>query len=174
MTGLYLGKRDDLTKAVESFNTLQMTEIAAAEKVVREATQKAANERLEMERARFQGRLNAMEVIRQAAEQAKQGVANADLRIKQLELEASIDDIPDSNECLNVFVPSRVLHSPDCGEAGIGGSGDREACTGAEGVNPDNPDFALITFGDQSRLMMRCRADKRILNSQLEQIEALE
>jgi hypothetical protein len=173
MTALYLGKRDDLAQSIEQCNTDKMTSIAEAERITREAVQRAADERIEQATTMAANAANARDAATQKSQSANMDALRANQRVRELELEASIDEIPDSSECLIVFLPSGVLHPEDCGEAGIGGSGSGEVCAGAEGINRDNPAFATITFGDSVKLWNQDRAGLVACNARLSAIREL-
>ncbi len=175
MTALYLGKRDDLATEIEAANTRVMASVAEAEKITREAIEKAADDRIAQTAALALSAQKARDEANEKAEAANMDALKAGQRIRELELEASIDDIPDSSECLNVFVPGRVLYPEACGETGTNpDTGANGVCASAEGINPDNPAFALVTYGDSMKLWLQDRAGLTTCNGQLKAIESLE
>jgi len=173
MTGLYLDKRDDLASSIEKCNTDKLASIAEAERITRDVTQRAADERVAAAEAMAAAESKAKDEATEIAHNASTEALKAGQRIRELELEASIDDIPDSNECLNVFVPSRVLYPGDCGETGASGSGEAGACGSSEGVNQTDPAFAIVTYGDSMKLWLQDRAGLTACNGQLGAIESL-
>jgi hypothetical protein len=148
----------------------EKAETRAIENCEREKAEFAADAESEAQRAlnnahaRELAERDRMVVIAQSAVAGSREVArdlrdqNEQLegRVYQLELEASIDDIPDSQEALNVFIPADalvgVLHAGEPpGAANCGGPGPGTVCADSAGVDGGNEtagDFAPITFGD--------------------------
>ena len=173
--GLWLHTRDQLASSVVQCNADKLQSVAQAEQSTRLLVQQTAAERI----AQMAGRLQATElalasyaeVIRQAAQKNKADEA----RIHELELEAfDEDELPDSAACLNVYLPARVLYTGNCGETGTGGNHQGKICAGSEVLNPTDPSFASITYGDAMRLWSRDRRTIRTLNEQLKQLESLQ
>ena len=178
MTALYLGKRDDLASAIEQCNTDKMASIAEAERLTRETIERVNAERIAQLQAIAMSETQARQVAEGIAENAIAGTAEVEQRNRELQLEVfNAELIPDSAECLNVFVPARMLHAEDCGETSdSGGSGANTVCEGASGINETDPfaeDFANITYGDMSILWGRDRDSLQICNGQLFAIESL-
>lgn len=122
------------------------------------------------------------EIAEAAARAAKQGSAARDETITRMMLEASIDDIPDSKECLNVFAPESSVdrlrvRATDCDEIGFStGPGADQACASAERIDAGDPasgDFSNVTYGDTLKLWGKDRDTIEILNGRLRAISAL-
>lgn len=171
---LWLESREDLAAAIVQCNADKLAAVVEAEQITREALQSASDARIAELEERHRQTENALLTARDTAEDAAAEVASSEVRIRELELEASIDDIPDSTECLNVFIPSRVLHSGDRGEAGAGGGADGEAGADPGILNPADPSFSTVTFGDGMKLWQQDRGIIHTLNGQLAAIEALQ
>lgn len=182
MTGLYLDKRDDFASAVANCNASKLESIAIAERQTREVLSFAH----EREKLEWIARTKAADLARDMAEkraaEAVETTANREEKIRQLSLEASTDEIPDSKECLNVFVP-RVgldwvqLYTGNCGEASAGGSTrPDEVCSDTREVTGEDSsyrDLSDITFSDSLILWGRDRDTVQILNGRLTAIESL-
>ena len=117
--------------------------------------------------------MQARQVAQEVAEAAQTEVGEHADRIRTLELEANVDDIPDSNDCLIVFAPRRVLPAENCGEAGAGGDRAGRNCVDSEGSDGAASPFSNITYADAMRIWGRDRAIIRVLNGQLAAIETL-
>lgn len=102
MTGLYLGKRDDLAQAIEQCNTAIVQAVADAEKVVREATVRAYSERLAKEAQRADREAKAREIA-----QAEAQAANA----RPAKVRTVLKEVASANACLDTDMPAAVLDS---------------------------------------------------------------
>ena len=170
----WLGAKEDLAAEVERCNSDKLSAIAEAENITRLAERKAAQQRLAQVEQVAEKEKQAREIAEDAAELAEAGQVQQQMRIRELELEASIDDIPDSNECLNVFVPGRVLPAEDCGETGSGGdSRAGGTCESTEGTDSTDSAFSDITYGDSMKIWGKDRVIIGTLNGQLKAIESL-
>ena len=173
MTWLYMEKRDELASTIEKANTDKIRAVLAAEQKVSGRLRASHSEELARQAQRQRDSENALRDAQEAAEQARMGLDERNRRITQLELEASIDDIPDSGECLNVYVPDGVLHTRDCGEAGFGGNNGHGVC-----VNTGRPDqtatgFSSVTFSELISITNQNIATIDALNGQLSAIDDL-
>ena len=179
---LWIGAKEDLATEIERCNTDKMAAVAAAEKVTRETLQ-AAHDRKVAELVRQAESANrAREIADEEQDRATSGTAQRDETITILMLEASIDDIPDSKECLNVFALNSSLdgfhvQSADCGETSAGASaGPDGVCVSTEGIDRANSTsgyFSDVTYGDTLKLWGHDRDTIQILNGQLQAIESL-
>ena len=161
------------TEAIEAANTRTAVAVAEAEQITREAVTASLQREIELQKTLRRASQIAFENVSRASSAAQAEVSRTNLRIRELELESFNEDIPDSGECLNVYLPGRLLYTDDCREAGASGGGDDRICAGPESLNPANSAFAVITYGDAMRLWAKDRATIITLNSQLQQIEEL-
>ncbi len=178
---LWLEARDDVAIAISECNASKLAEIAEAERLVRETVQAAADERAaELARRAIQAD-DAVAQAKFARDMAEQGTAQREDRIRQLELEASIDDIPDSFECLNVFVPEcaleRVRDGEDSTQAGDSESaGSSAVCADTGGTDSGDTAtaaFSALTYSDVLILWPRDRDSLETVNGQLRAIRGL-
>lgn len=173
MTWLYLGKRDDLASAIEQANTVKALAVVEAQKQVSEVLTRNHSEEL-ARRSQLQTESeSALRDAREAAELANVGIADRERQIRTLELEASIDEIPDSGECLNVYVPSGLLHARDCGETGLGGDGEGGACINTGRTDQTAAGFSSVTFSELVSLTNKNIVTIDVLNGQLKTIDDL-
>jgi hypothetical protein len=182
MTWLYLEKRDDVSTAISNCNADKAASIAEAERLTRKALQTAFAEEI----AKRDRRIEALERARQIAEEgyelaAAQAQANEAV-IRRLELEGETDDIPDSFEALNVFVPNCALdwvRNPEGVQREAGADRDsREnyVCGGPRRFDPTTPFariFSSITYADSFVLWGRERAELKKCNADKAAIETL-
>lgn len=170
------------TAAIESCNTRTAIAARDAAEVVRNAEKTAYENKLNELASQAHRERIAREIAEEAEARAKAGILEHEIIIEQLMLEASIDDIPDSNECLNVFVPERIvsglrLRPRACPGVGPGSRpGSHPACPGAQGADEDDfPSeyFSDITFGDGFVAWRKDRGSLMACNGQLQAIEAL-
>ncbi len=176
MTGLYLDKRDDYAQAVSDCNASKLAEVAEAERAVRE-TLEAAYERQKAEWiALYEAKDSALKEAEVSRDAALVGRDDREARIQKLTLEASVDEIPDSFECLNVFIPWAALDwmrnaDENCPETGDStGAGSDQVCTNPGGLNgtlPSPGDFSTITYSDGMLIWGRERDNLEIANGRL-------
>ena len=179
---LWIDAKEDLATEIERCNTDKLAAVAAAEKVTRETLQ-AAHDRKVAELVRQAETANrAREIADEERDRATSGTTQRDETITRLMLEASIDDIPDSKECLNVFALNSSLdgmrvRSADCSEDGggrsAGSDGVCESTEGTDRANPASEYFSDVTYGDTLKLWGHDRDTIQILNGQLQAIESL-
>lgn len=148
--------------------------IVASAEATREALEQAHATELESQRQLQIATENARASLAEAVSGLESQLASQNDTITRLEFEADIDEIPSYADCSIVYIPSRVLHADDCGEAGPGGGQDYRVCTGPEGLNEADSAFTNITVGDTLRLWGSDRAALGRCNAQLAAIEALE
>ena len=181
MTLLWLDARDEAIEIRAGCNTEHVQAALDAERITSAAQASAYEERIAQLDAQKELETEARKIAQDAELDAVATTAARDQKINQLMLEASIDDIPDSQECLNVFTlePSidRLLHAEDSRAGGGGaGTGDDPDGSGAQGADEtDTPggNFANITYGDALILWGQDRDIIQTLNGQLAAIEAL-
>ncbi len=178
----WLGAREDLAASVADCNTDKLAVIAEAEQETRELLQASFTRReavlIQQRAAAEDARLYAE--MRRA--DAVSDTADREAKIRRLMMEAGTDEIPDSNECLNVFVHNDALDGVrmSAGDrASIepgGSSGTDEASSdssGATEADPETGDFSNVTFGDTLTLWGRDRDTIETLNGQLQAIADL-
>lgn len=180
--GLYVDAKQDLATAIERCNTDKQTAVAEAETLTRETLQDAHERKIAELARQAESKERALEIAAEELERATSGTAAHEQTINRLMLEASIDDIPDSKECLNVFVPRSSLDGlymqpEDCRETDSDRStGSNGICSSTEDIDHANPasgDFSEITFGDSLKGWGRDRATIGTLNGRLGAIESL-
>ena len=147
--------------------------IAAAEQATRETLSEAHQRELDQQRQLTENAENARLRLSQEVSGLETAVSEHASTISRLEMEASIDEIPDFADCSIVYIPSRVLYAEDCGEAGAGGDYDYRVCVGAEGLNEADSAFSNITTGDALKLWQQDRTALGRCNAQLAAIESL-
>ena len=182
MTGLYLDKRDDYAQAIADCNASKLESVAEAEKVVRVTLEAAyANQRAEWV-AMYKAKDVALDAAKLSRDMAEAGTAEREAKITQLTMEANVDEIPDSFECLNVYVPWTALDwmqqpGADCLEAGDSrGAGTDQVCSDSGGLDGDylaSEDFSTITYSDSLIIWGRDRDSLEIVNGRLEAIRHL-
>lgn len=175
MTLLYLDKRDDLAAAIEQCNVDKLQSVVEAQDATRDALQAAHTRELAERDQRAAEAETELENARVAEKTAKEGTAEAEQRNRELQLEVfNAQEIPDSSECLNVFVPGGMLHTAGCTQAGdSGGAGADPVCEDPSATAEADSAFSNITYSDALILWGRDRDTIQILNGQLEAIESL-
>lgn len=169
----YLKARDTIE---HERGKLAQVEAALSERIIRHDADNRNNNILFAELARQTER--EREAVRESRVTERAAVALAaqqEKTIARLELEADIDEIPDSNACLNVYVPFSavsMLHPGNC-DRGDTGTGAGETGTCSLRPHPADPAFANITIGDALILWGRDRAVIEMHNSDKRQIRAL-
>jgi len=148
--------------------------IAAAERTTRQTLSEAHRREIAQKDQLIAQAENVRLRLAEDVQVLESQVAGQAGRITQLEFEADIDEIPTYADCSIVYIPSRVLHAGDCGQAGAGGGFDYRVCVGAEGLNEANSTFTNITIGDAHKLWGADRAALGRCNAQLAAIESLE
>lgn len=176
MTALYLGKRDDLAVAIEQCNVDKLQSVVEAQDAARDTLQAAHAQELADRDQRAVEAETALQNARAAEEMAKLGTAEAEQRNRELQLEVfNAEEIPDSSECLNVFVPGGMLHTAGCPQAGDSGSSGADTVCEDPGTTAEaDSAFSNITYSDSLILWGRDRDTIQILNGQLQAIESLE
>lgn len=150
----WLGARDDVAAAVERCNAQKAQAVAEAEKIVRQAQERAAAAKI----AQLQAQI-AREAAAAASEREKRVQAEVVAAERQNELRRLAegvfdeDDVPDSNACLNAYLSSHalrcVLHARADREAGGGsGSGGDALCADPQGADGVHPGFSNVTYLD--------------------------
>jgi len=165
--GLYLDKRDELATTIEKANTDKVKSVLLAEKQVSKRLNEAHTQELEEREIRYRAAQKAIETATEAAQAAQNAAAEKDVAIRELQLEASIDDIPDSGECLNVYVPGGMLHTRDCEGTSPGGGSENGICVNTGRTDQTNPSFGSITFGELAEITNKNIATIDALNAQL-------
>ncbi len=176
LSGLLLKAHQDIGAQIGECNASKLAAVAAAEKKVREAEKQASERKLAQLARQTESERRAREIADEGRIMAEAGTAEREDRIRELELEADFDDIPDSAECLNVFIRAvaldGLLHAGDCTGAVRGEGGDDQVCTNTRRVPGGDPGFSNITYGDGLILWGRDRdiidvhnADKRAIKS---------
>lgn len=179
---LWLGTREDLAAQVEGEAHRVRVAAAEARRTTAELERNAATRILEQERARTAAAEGALALERELAAEAIATTEDREATIRALMLEGETDDIPDSNECLNVFIRRSaldwVLHTGTCTDGGAGGdTGPGAVCTDpavSAGADPATGHFSDITYSDALILWGRDRDTVQILNGRLQAIAALE
>ncbi len=178
LTGLWLDARDAVIEEREACNAGVIQAALDGERLTFAAEKRQLQKDLE-DMASVNERERESARIAKAAERAAQSdTATREETITRLQLEASIDEIPDSGECLNVFVLERsldrVLYPSACpGEGTSTGSGDDPLCGSAEELDGADPAFSNITYADALKIWGRDRDIIQILNGQLMAIDNL-
>ena len=182
LSGLWLNARDAVIEERERCNVDKLAAIVEAETITRTALQAAHAREIAQLARQAEAKDRALEIASEELERATRGTVAHENTITRLELEASIDDIPDSKECLNVFALESSLaglyvQPEDCGEAGAGGgSWTGAVCSGPEAVDRADSasgDFSDVTYADTLKLWGRDRVTIQILNGRLAAIESL-
>jgi len=182
LLGLYVDAKQDVATAIERCNTDKQAAVADAERDTRKTLTAAHNRKISELARQAETKDRALEIAAEELERATSDEYANEATINRLMWEASTDDIPDSKECLNVFIPESSVsglrvQSGDCTEA-VSGGGTRSdsVCSGAEGVDRANSahgDFSDVTYGDGLKLWGRDRATIQTLNGRLAAIEFL-
>lgn len=172
---LLLQAHEDIGAAISDCNADKVSESLEAEKAAREAEKTVFARELAARDRQIEIQIEARKALEAERLQALQGVETRDVRIRQLELEASIDDIPDSGECLNVYVldssVERMWSDQGCDQAGDSGSSANGVCSDSIRPTGDTrPGFARITYADalfawnhDRNSLRNCNADKRAI-----------
>lgn len=172
--GLLLNAHQEIGEQVGQCNTEKLEAVAQAEVITREAQQRAFAVREAQLTQQFEDAETARKAATFARDKAEQKADESNQQIRKLELEASIDEIPDSTECLNVFVPGGLWDDEDCGASSFGGSGSDQVCTDpASPLRATAEGFTSVTYGDSIRLWGMDRSTIDILNTQLGEIDKL-
>ena len=173
------GAKDDLAEQRAQCNADKLEAIAEAERITREATQAAAEQRIAVAAAAHAREVAALEAELDKSVQAekRQAVRNQELR-RQAEEAFNADDIPDSDACLNAFITSRalrcVLHARDQGEAGAGALRGPDVCADPEGADGVHPGFSNVTYLDALLYWGSDRDAAIRLNQRLAEIRRIE
>jgi len=175
----WLEAREDLAMQIQTSNVEKLESINEAERMTREVLEAAQKDRIERLQTMAIRETQARAIAEGTLLDAIKGSEALDEQIKQLTLEASIDDIPDSKESLNVFVLESSIASlrtrEDCGKASNrGNTWTNGVCTSPEDIDPANPTFSNITYSDSLILWGRDRDIIQTLNGKLAAIESLQ
>ena len=173
---LWLEARENLAAERVQCNADKLQSVAEARQIAAEATQRAADARIAAMEARHQDTVHALQIAAEEAREADEELADAAVRIRELELEAEFDeeDLPDSGECLNVFVPARVLYAENCGETGAAGDNGGEVCADPGSLNAVDETFATITYGDAMKLWKQDRTSLQQCGANLDAVKTLQ
>lgn len=174
----WLGARDDVAAAVANCNADKERSIAEAEKIAREAAERAAAAKLAQLQAQIDRETAATASERQKRAEAEAVAAERDNELQRLAEEAfDEDELPDSNAALNVYLTSHalrcVLYTGDQGEASAVPGGDDSVCADPEGATGMHPGFSNVTFGDALRYWGADRHAAIRLNERLAAIEKI-
>jgi len=178
---LFISAREDLATEIERCNTDKISSALVAEQLVRQATESAYNERIaELESMALNGQ-KAVDSANAARIEAITASSNQAITINQLMRDADVSEIPDSTECLNVFVPASAVDGMrgsgnDCRSSDFSRSGDNQICADSSVIaETDFPsgDFAEVTFGESLVLWEMDRSTIRSQNAQFEAIGTL-
>lgn len=179
----YMEKRDEVIEEREACNSRAVMAVAEAERITRKVSEANAAILLEELASKYERERAARELAENISQEAEQKSEDQLEVIEQLMAEASIDEIPDSKECLNVFVPepavSRLRLRPRSCPGAVPGSGTGASplcsgSTGAFGNDFPTEDFSDITYGDAIKLWTIDRESIRKLNGQLTAIGMLD
>ena len=180
--GLWLSARDAVIEERGICNEATVRAALDAERIAHSSMRENYLKLLDEQAEQKEREQEALTQARANELAAKAEVAEQDKQIEKLMLEASIDDIPDSGECLNVFVlndsvTGMRLRAASWDALSPGGwSHGGPNCFRAAGIGGTDSagrDFATITYGDALKLWGMDRATIKTLNGRLEQIEAL-
>ena len=102
MTGLYLGKRDDLAKEIEACNTRVQASIADARQVTLEATERAYKARLDKLAAQAESEAKARTALQQALEVAES---------RPPVVRTVVREVSKTNACIDTLIPDALVDS---------------------------------------------------------------
>lgn len=171
---LFLDAREDLAAERVQCNADKLATAQESSEIARKA-QKESDDRRIAELARQRDAAErAAAIAAEGLAEEQQGKAELAAELKQLELDAFDEDLPDSNACLNVFVPAgpyRLLYAQNRVGPGAGGDGEGSADTDPGALSEGNAaGFAAVTFGDtlaywrdDRGALIACNADKRAI-----------
>jgi hypothetical protein len=178
---MYMSARDAVQDERTACNEASIQSALDAERLTHEATRRNYQSLIDELASTVEIERESREIAMLAEKAAKADLVARETTINQLMIEASIDDIPDSSECLNVFVPGhivdRLLHTANCpGISGGTRSSPNSTCSRAARFNPTDSasgDFSTITYGDSLKLWGMDRDIIETLNGQLLAIDNL-
>lgn len=183
LTGLWLGARDKVIEERGACNAAVLQDLLDQERIGRNADNRHMQQRIDNLERQAERDRESIRLAEETALRAVAGTAERDETITRLMLKAETDEIPDSDECLNVFVRAAALdewvrvRATDCDAERPGaGAGNDRHCAGPEGSDETDPAFAHfsdITYGDALKLWGRDRDTIQTLNGQLREIAAL-
>lgn len=177
--GLLLQAHQDIGEAREECNTRVEAGAREAERGARIAERENFQVRLAELARQSEAKDREIEILNESAIFAAADSATHAATIERLTLEAEFneDDLPDSKECLNVFVLrdsiAGVQRNQSCPNAGSGDdSGDTLS---ADSGSPDEGEsaFANITYSDALTIWQRDRSSLVQSNCQLQSIRNL-
>ena len=172
----YLGERDNRIEAETTLDDVSVD--LEAEQLSHAATREEYQRRIAEREAAAKREREARQAIERERLNAEQRIEEAETTIQQLMIEAATDDIPDSDECLNVFythaaIDELRLRDEVCGIAAEGGScvsGSRPGTAHRTATDT----HSTLTIGDGLTLWKQDRENLRLCNSQLRQIGTLQ
>jgi hypothetical protein len=183
LTGLWLSARDQVIEERGACNAAVLQDLLDQERIGRDADNRQMQQRIDNLERQAERDRESIRLAEETALRAVAGTAERDETITRLMLKAETDEIPDSDECLNVNVRAVALdewvrvRNTDCDAERTGsGSGNDSHCAGPEGTDETDPAFAHfsdITYGDALKLWGRDRDIIQTLNGQLREIEGL-
>ena len=148
----YVAAKAEVAAEIERCNTRTAESVAAAERIARQAAQEAADARIAAAEAALARSEAAHAAEKRSREQAESAAQAREAELIAIAEEAfDANEIPDSNACLNAFIPSRVLRCVlNQGEAGsgpgIGGGGGGSLCADPAGLDGVHTGFSNVTF----------------------------
>ena len=107
----WIGAKENLAAEVERCNADKLSAIAEAEQVAREATQRAAQQRISMLERQAERERKAREIAAQTASDAESRARGAQQTIRELMARAPQESDIDPKDCLNVPVPGDIIDS---------------------------------------------------------------
>lgn len=171
--GLWQGAKEDLVRQTEKANTEKVRYALEKEGEVKDALNAAHAEELAERDRMAKATQDALAAITAVADSAQDEIAEKNGRIQQLELEADFDEIPDSGECLNVYVPGGLLLERDCASPGNSGSREGGACRNIGQSHQTYPAFSAVTYSQLAEAFNHNTAGLEQCNAQLAEIRAL-
>lgn len=179
---LWLNARDAVIEERGACNVEVIQSALDAEVIAHTATRTNYMKQIEENIEQEKRETAAIEAAKKQEQEQLLKVAGLHSAIDKLMQEANFDEIPDSGECLNVYVlndsvAGMRLRPESCNALGPGGwSAGSANCFSAEGINGTDSagrDFATVTYADTLKLWGIDRANLMVCNGRLEQIETL-
>lgn len=177
--GLLLKAHHDIGVEKEACNTRVEAGAREAERQARQAEKENFEDRItELERM-VENRDRQIMLLGEQSEMFAADSATHQAEIRRLTLEAEFneDDLPDSKECLNVYVLRDSIAGVQLNQScpGTGDSGDREGSLRGDSGTSDEGEsaFANITYSDALTIWQRDRSNLIKSNCQLRSIRTL-
>jgi len=167
------GAKEDLVRQEEQANTEKVQYALEAEKRVAERLGLAHRAELAERDRLAKATQDALAAITAVADSAQDEIAEKNGRIQQLELEADFDEIPDSGECLNVYVPGGLLLERDCASTRDSGGREGGACRNIGQSHQTYPAFSAVTYSQLAEAFNHNTAGLEQCNAQLAEIRSL-